>query len=292
MTLAFDLFEGAVVPMLLYNSECFVKMNSRTLKMLERLQLKYLRLVFAVGTGCPIVMLLTQTASLFFSNRIWLRKCLFLFHVSSLPVGTLARDIFDKQRELNIVLYKECEPLLEEFGMLNFEQYSKYTWKKELKRKILLRNHQDIIAMCERENYSKVNIDTIRDAPFKVSDYFMTLNVDDSRLRFKTLSRMTPSVASNHSSSRKFREKGLLCVGCAPLSLPPSLPPGTSSDPDRQTGTERHRQGTRDTEEHIMYECSAYADLRNFESLRGAGDKQIVDFFKSVIQRRAEQNGV
>ena len=118
LVLAFDIFEGAVVPMLLSNAECFEKINSRTLKMLDRLQLRYLRLVLAVGTSCPIVMLLTQTASLLFSNRIWLRKCLFLFHVYSLPVGTLARDTFDIQRRLNIGLYKECEPILREFGLL------------------------------------------------------------------------------------------------------------------------------------------------------------------------------
>ena len=113
--------------------------------------------------------------------------------------------------------------------MLQFEQYSKYTFKKELKKKIIERNRSNMISMCEKKKYSKVDLESIKNAPFQVSNYFKELNVDDSRLRFKVLSRMTPSVASNYS--RKFREKGLLCVGCVspPLLPPPSVHTATSS---------------------------------------------------------------
>ena len=85
-------------------------------------------------------------------------------------------------------------------------------------------------------------------------------------------------------------------MGC--VSPPPPPPPSglaathsAASVTESEPGQETDRQGHRDTEEHILHECWAYSDLRNFESLKDAGDKRIVDFFRSVIERRAKQSG-
>ena len=99
---------------------------------------------------------------------------------------------------------------------------------------------------------------------------------------------MTPTVASSYPS--KFRKQGLLCVGCAP-PLPPADSPPAASGSDSQAERQGNSRGTRDSEQHILEECWAYSDLRDFKSLRDAGDKRIVDYFRAVIQRRTEQNG-
>ena len=278
---------SSVIPFLLYNAEVFVGINSKVMKMLDKVSLRYLRMVLAVGSGCPIPIMFTETNTLLMSNRIWLRKLLFLRHVLTLPVGTLARDIADKQRQHNLGLFRECEPLLRDMGIQNIEDHSKYIWKKITKNFIFKKNRNDLIIMIEKKKYSKIDIEAIRNQPIQISEYFKTLSVDDSRLKFKLMSRMTPSVASNFSSSKKFRDRGLLCVGCAPPS-PPHTTPGAVTDSGPQPQPANQETGSRDTE-NLIKMCLAYSDLRKFKSLDDAGDKEIVDFFRSVIERRAHQ---
>ena len=289
MTLGFDIFETCIIPFLLHNAETFVGISSKALKLLDKVSLRYLRLVLSVGTGCPIPILFTETNTLLMSNRIWLSKLRFIRHVLTLPVGSLARDIAEKQIVHRIGLIQEVEPLLIEMGISeinSIQHYSKYQWRNMTRKFIFNKNHSDLVSMCEKKNYSKINTEAIRNKPIKVSEYFRDLSVDDSRLKFKLLSRMTPSVASNWSSSKKFRERGLLCVGCSP---PSSVTAVTGSETQAQpptTGT-----GSRDSESHIEI-CDAYSDLRNFKSLQGAGDKVILDFFRKVIERRAQQENI
>ena len=57
----FSLWEMAVLPMLLYNAETWQETSRKTIEELEKLQLKFLRIVLGVGTGCPIVLLYSET---------------------------------------------------------------------------------------------------------------------------------------------------------------------------------------------------------------------------------------
>ena len=49
-----DIWELAVLPMLLYNAQCWVEMSNHTKDMLEDLQKQLYRFILAVGSGCPI----------------------------------------------------------------------------------------------------------------------------------------------------------------------------------------------------------------------------------------------
>ena len=82
--------------MLLYNAEMWGnEINSRTIKLLDKLQLKYIRIVTGMGKGCPIPLLLYHTGMMSFANRSSLRRLSFLHHVATLPLGTLVRDTYE-----------------------------------------------------------------------------------------------------------------------------------------------------------------------------------------------------
>ena len=157
MSLAFLVCEMAVIPSLLHNAETWIGVNKNTLKELEKLQLKYLCVSLAVGTGCPIPLLYPQSGTLTMTNRVIMKKMLFLFHVASLPRGTLARDLYESQLEHEQglpSLVAECKPLLREFGIKDVRDYSKYQFKKLIKRKIHERNKSELIEMSRK--YKKI----------------------------------------------------------------------------------------------------------------------------------------
>ena len=74
MSLAFSLWEQASVPSLLHGAEVWTDIKQKTLKLLDKVQLKFLRVCLSVSRSCPIPMLLQQTGTLFMSNRILLKQ--------------------------------------------------------------------------------------------------------------------------------------------------------------------------------------------------------------------------
>ena len=48
-----DLWEMAVIPMIMYNTEPWQEIHTATIKALENMQFEFLRCLFAVGSGCP-----------------------------------------------------------------------------------------------------------------------------------------------------------------------------------------------------------------------------------------------
>ena len=94
LSTAFLIYETTVVPMLLTNAETFISMSSKTLKELDKAQLRFLRLVLAIGTGCPIPFLYAFTGTKLMFWRVLERKLLFVWHVANLGSDTLARETY------------------------------------------------------------------------------------------------------------------------------------------------------------------------------------------------------
>ena len=55
INVALALWEGAVVPMLLYNSETWVDISSKTWKILNGIFNDFYCCLFRIGTGCPVI---------------------------------------------------------------------------------------------------------------------------------------------------------------------------------------------------------------------------------------------
>ena len=124
----------------------WVNIKSKTIKLLDKLQLKFLRVCLSVSRSTPIPMLYHQTGTLFMSNRILWKKLNLLHHVATLPEGTLARDFYDAQvkYKLQNTLVSECQDTLRQFGITNIQSYTKYSFKKITKAKIIAKNSEEL----------------------------------------------------------------------------------------------------------------------------------------------------
>ena len=96
---------------------------------------------------------------------------------------------------------------------------------------------------------------------FKLKSYFRNLSISDARLKFKLVSKMTPTVEMNFMSDKRFSINLWKCEGCIPMS----------------------GIGTRDTQEHIIV-CPGYQKYREGKDL--SKDSDLVSYFKCVIQHR------
>ena len=82
-------------------------------------------MILAVGTGCPIPLLYSETGTPLMANRVLQRKLTFLHHVANLPLDSLAREIYDLQAANQLPgLVSECAESLSGFGLSNLHGFS------------------------------------------------------------------------------------------------------------------------------------------------------------------------
>ena len=280
---AFLLWEMAVVPMLTHNCEVWIDMSKKTLKELDKVQHKFLRVALAVGTGCPIPKLYTETGTMLMSNRVLLRKMLFLHHVATLPPSTLARQVYDWECQHTDYpcLVTECQTLLTEFGITDIREFTKYQWKKKMKYHFNLRNKNQLIEMSRK--YKKINSDELSKEDFKMKPYFRSLNIQQARLQFKINSKMTPKVASNFHRDQKYRAIDYLCVGC---SVARGSQEASVGGAGKGEGGGSKLNKSIDCEDHII-RCLSYLDLRQNLDLDVQSD--MLKYFQLVIDRRTQE---
>ena len=246
LTAGLDIWEMAVLPMLMNNSECWMEVSKKSIEELDKLQLMFLRCLMDVGSGCPIPILYSETGSLKMEFRILERKLLFLHHVATLPDTSIAKEIYNVQTQLNLPgLTQECHEFLVKFGIIHIQNYSKIQWKNLIKKKIRELNKMDILEQIESEGYKKLNLETMKNDSFELKPYMKNLNVSEARLKFKLNSFMTPTVKMNFQSDSEFTRDLWTCPGC---SVPGDV------------------TGCRDTQRHIMV-CTGYEMLRQDKDL-------------------------
>ena len=92
-------------------------------------------------------------------------------------------------------------------------------------------------------------------------NYFIELNADDARLRFKFASKMTPTIAMNFQNDNGFRSKLWTCPACR-------------SEDDI---------GFIDSQQHVLI-CPNYSKLRENKDL--SSNKDLVTYIREVIKTR------
>ena len=260
------IWESAVVPRLLYNAEVWIDVNDKTIKQLENIQLRFYRTLFAVGSGCPLPIIYWDTGGILMKYRILKQKLLFYHHLANLPTNSLAGEIFQVQKRMNLPgLVKECEKFLAQEGVFDVTKYSKQQWKTFIKNLIRQKNEQELLTNMKK--YKKLDIADFKDENCKEKEYLSSMYLTQARLNFKIRAKMTPTVQMNFMSDQKFSNNLWSCVGCQSVS---------------QTGKVKRMM---DSQAHILL-CSAYKDLRKDKEL--TNEKDLVDYFSLVIKRRLE----
>ena len=260
MAVGFEIWEIAVLPMLLNNAECWLDISAETMNILEKMQLQYLKTLLAVGSGCPNPLLLSETGMLLMEYRILQKKLLFLHHIVHLPENALAKEILNIQIDLGLPgLFKECKAFLICFGIHDLKIYTKNQFKRIVKEKIRFMNKEKIIEQIKEKGYKKIDTETMHDDTFLLKSYFKDLKVEDARLKFKLVSSMTPTVQMNFQSEKSYTANMWTCSGC---------------------------KANRDTQLHIL-NCEAYEHIRTNRDM--TNDADLVDYFREIIDLRVAQ---
>ena len=249
-----QIWETSVIPFLLNNCETWVELRPKTTKILEEIQLKFLRNILATPITCPQPALLWDTGCLSMEQRIAQKKLLFYHHLVSLPDDSLASQVASVQEHLGFPgLVHECKKLMKSYSLSNIRSYSKQQWKCIVRKAVLIANRNDLLEKAK--NYKKIDDHTMSQEQSTLKPYFRELNVPDARLYFAVRSKMTKTVQMNYKGVDKFRKNHWKCVKC----------------------------GVPDTQEHIV-QCPDYEHLRCGKDLTDT--KQLVEYYRKVITVR------
>ena len=135
------LWEMAVIPSLINNSETWTCIDEGSLKRLEELQSMLLRSILSTAKSTPKALLYWDTGVLPMSYRVEEKKLLFLHQLISLPDSSLAKQFYDAQNKNHFPgLVMECKKLIEKYELdqitVSQPLPTKMAWKKSVKEKV------------------------------------------------------------------------------------------------------------------------------------------------------------
>ena len=291
VNVAFNIFEQAIVPMITHNSETWMFIGRKTIKVLDDLFLFFCRTIFRVGVGCPKTSFYWESAFTKFENLILEKKLNFVFHLANLPITSLGRQIFDIQDEDRTLpsLLLEVQDHLDAIG-LNIREVSKWQFKQKTRKYIKSLNRKQLLE--EIRKYKKLNYEELSNAPYERKSYFSNLNLPKARMRFRVASSFVQTIRGNFS--RKYQKKSLACPGCfnveldSPVPTQPDMSASNQSQPSTSQVTGTSNQSRRDSQSHVLLVCPAYSDIRSSIELDPMDDEKLAEFFTQVVQRRID----
>ena len=157
---------------------------------------------------------------------------------------------------------------------------SKAVWKRKIKKYIYDKQRNELLE--DMRSYKKLNVEELSKEPFERKAFLSELNLERSRMKYKLLSSVVPTVRSHFSN--KYKEKSLACPECS-----------SNESADTDQVKDRHNNSNnldaskpKDTVDHIVLHCKEYDDLKD-EGFDPLNDDMLTDFFGKVIQRRIEK---
>ena len=251
-----NIWEIAILPFLINNCETWVDISSESVKMLDDIQLLFLRQLFGTPRTCPSPALLWESGSTMMVHRIARRKLMFYHHLINLPENTLAFEVAQVQEILGYPgLVQEAKLLIERYGLPNPQPFTKNQWKTLTKKAISNENQKDLLEKIR--SYKKLDYSKLSLEKFGTQEYIKKLNIPDARLKFALRSKMTRTVQMNFKSEKRFILNGWKCVSC----------------------------GNLDTQEHLL-SCPGYSFLRDGKKLDQ--DQDLVIYIRNIIKHRLE----
>ena len=112
--------------MLLFACEIWPELPNKTLKSLDAITVKFLRVTLGLGRKSgPISSLYWSTGTYFMSNQILKSKLLFIHHLANLLEG-LGLEFYHVQKSLKLPgIVSDCMVYLEKWNLCNVEDYTK-----------------------------------------------------------------------------------------------------------------------------------------------------------------------
>ena len=276
INIAYEIWEASVVPMLTHNSESWVNMSKKTMKLLHDFFNTFHRIIMRIGSGCPTSNLYWQSGSLLVHNLILKKKLMFYPHLSCLPRESLAGSVFQIQKtDLSVPgLVSEVNEHIVKIGIPNPSDLSKWQWKALVRKYINHLNKSELLESIKK--YKKFNFEQFSKEDFARKPYFYDHNLKTVRALFRLSSRMIETVRGDFPN--KYRKKSLICPSCRP----------ELSDKHTKKQTDRDaEEGPTDSLEHLKWKCEGFKELRSQYNM--TDDAQLVEFFENVVSLRKER---
>ena len=254
---ALIIWERSVIPFLLFSSENWIFMRKQSIETLRSLQNVFLRSVFSIGNGCPLPILLFDTATLSMELRLIQRKLLYAYHLEHLPSSSLASEVWTLQKTLGIPgLYTEVTEYMVELGLEKLDKYTKLQWKSAVNAAIEDKNHKNLLESIK--SYKKLDHRELSKESYGTKGYILEMPLSKARTRMRIRANMVNSIKFNFQSDPKFTTDNWQC-SC----------------------------GMIESQRHIQNSCEEYDDLRQLHNLDT--DEGLVEFFDAVLLRRQEE---
>ena len=239
--IALEIWDAAIIPMLLNNAESWTSISKRTHKVLDDLFNLFYRTMFRIGYGCPKVNFYWQCATLTVDSYILQKKLLFIFHLANLPRNSLAFEVFTIQETESLGgLLSENEEHLEKLNFSSTRNMNKWQFRKLVKNYIVQRQKESLLQSMK--SYKKISYDKCSMEEFERKSYFYEMNLNQIRDRFRISSSMV-DVRANFPN--KYRHESLDCPSCRE----------TNKQTDSQSVGPIHSQS------HLLESCPAFSDL-------------------------------
>ena len=187
LNVAFSIWEKSIIPMLLHNSETWMFISKKSIKILDDLFHFFCRIILRISISCPKPNYYWQSGSLTFENQILQRKLIFVYHLANLEEGSLAREIWDQQvlNQKLPSLMQETEEHLLKIGLeiRDLQRISKWQMRKKVKEYISNRNRNQILEDVKK--YKKMDYEKLVHEKFERKAYFLEQNLENSRIPFQ-----------------------------------------------------------------------------------------------------------
>ena len=191
--------------------------------------------------------------------RVWVEKVMLVRHLRTLDPSTLARRIYEEQKEKKWPgLVKETEVICQNLGMNNcnednLEQIGTRAYRKKLIEKCKEKDQAELRKMAE----GKVKCDRIMTESYGRKEYLSTNVLRTARQIFLSRTKMH-QFAANYPKDKRFARSNWMC----------------------RCKTEKEE------ETHLRSgKCAIYGDLKDkYPNLED--DNQLAKFFSSVLDRR------
>ena len=263
MKAGLEIYELAILPSLLNNSDVWIEMGKTSIDKLNTLQNTMFRYLFAVPEGTPLPLLRFDLGSLSMAERVAQKKLNFIHHLIKLrdcqESESLAGEVFDLQARYGFPgLVSECSNLINNFGLPNIIQenlcLSKIAWKNTVKTCIKETSEKSIKK--EFEKYSKLVNKDFEKENLEVKDYVKSMKLRDARTLFRIRSGMI-NVKMNMKNNLKYSMDLWRCDDCRSM----------------------------DSQSHIIW-CPAYAELREGKDI--SCDRDLVTYYQQVLKLRED----
>ena len=260
MVAGLEIYELALLPSLLNNSDIWTDINRESINKLENLQNTMFRYLFGVPESTPLPLLRFDVGSLTMEESVHKKKLNFLFHLKSMDSESLAGEILHLQITYGFPgLVTECRTLIQMYQLPNIIdediKLSKCQWKI-LVRKAIHKFSEETLKK-NFKGYSKLRNKQFEDEDLKVKDYVKTMRLRNARTNFRIRANMIKT-KMNMKNDRNYANKLWKCDDCQSM----------------------------DSQAHIVW-CPVFAPLREGKDLKS--DTDLVNYYQQVMKIREDR---